>query len=224
MKASEILSVSKINLFLKITGKRTDGYHEIESVFLPLQNPADNVRLAPGENGKLELSASDPELPCDSRNLCWKAATGYAKSANLTPSWHIYVEKNIPVAAGMGGGSSNAASVLKLLQQEYQALSEEELFEIALNIGADVPFFLTPRPSLGKGIGELLTPISVAEKMPLLVVSPLFPVSTPWAYNNYYQKQNSNTKDITTMVRALETGNWRQGADNLYNDLAPDWQ
>lgn len=135
---------SKINLFLKVTERCEDSYHNIETLFMPLDNPADNIQIDFESCTGISISCGTPGVPCDQRNICWKVADEYARQYDITPSWNIYIEKNIPIAAGMGGGSSDAAAVLRILNEHYEKASNKELAVIALNCGADVPFFSIP--------------------------------------------------------------------------------
>ncbi len=210
-------SVSKINLFIKILGKNSDNYHEIETLFLPLDNPSDIIHLSDNENG-IVIECEDRNVPCDSRNLCYKAAQQYADYANIIPSWKIEIEKNIPIAAGMGGGSSNAATVLNILQEKYNALEQKQIAEIAKNIGADVPFFLNPKPSTATGIGENLVPLNFQiPKLPIMIIIPRFPVSAKWAYDNkIIPKESSNLENL---LNALKKEEIAEVANNLHNDL-----
>jgi len=173
----------KINLFLDVTGKTANGYHEILTLFLPVKGLEDLLTVS--ESEKLEINCSHPDVPTDSSNLCWKAAELFAKTAELEPNWKINIEKKLPVAGGMGGGSSNAGRLLSLLQLLYpNKLTEKKLQEIALQVGADVPFFLNPIPSIATGVGEDLKILKAVNKIPLLLISFSFPISAAWAYKN----------------------------------------
>lgn len=241
----KIKSPSKTNLFLRVIRKRSDGYHEIETIFLPLKNPSDTITLTDSKDGKLNVTCSVPELS-GSDNLCHKAATAFAKSAGIRPSWKIHVRKSIPVAAGLGGGSSNAAAVLKLLQKKYpQIISEAEIITIAAKIGADVPFFLNSVPALATGIGEKLKPLDVKCEIPLVIVFPKFPVSAKWAYENRIKAASRRQSDavaadsklwprhcagaslfkskvkVQDMISAMRVNDLKQIASLLRNDLAP---
>ncbi len=200
---------AKINLRLKVTARRVDGYHELETVFLPLSEPADLVELTIVPGG-LSFSCSEPSLGGDD-NLCCKAAKLYSAASGIAPEWRFHLTKNIPVAAGLGGGSSDAAAVLRLLNRRYQALSGEELAAMALRLGADVPFFLDPRLALATGVGEKLTPLKMEiPNMSLLLVNPGFPVSAAWAYRHL---------DPATIGPAPEAG--ENLLADIYNDLEP---
>ena len=131
MRQMEI-SCSKINLYLKVTARRPDGYHELETVFLPLDAPADQIEVDWEDEPGIRVVSSLPGLPENLDNLAGRAAAAYARAAGLTPSWRFHIVKQVPVAAGMGGGSSNAEAVLRLLQRRFGALSEPVLAEAAL--------------------------------------------------------------------------------------------
>lgn len=237
----KIKSPSKTNLFLRVIRKRSDGYHEIETIFLPLRNPSDTITLTDSKDGKLNVTCSVPELS-GSDNLCHKAATAFAKSARIRPSWKIHIRKNIPIAAGLGGGSSDAAAVLKLLKKKYpQMISETEIITLASKIGADVPFFLNPVPSLATGIGEKLKPLGVKCEIPLVIVFPKFPVSAKWAYEVGWFRRNRRLKTDDSvnrpylgaiskvksedMISAIQENDLKRIASLLRNDLAPAlWQ
>ncbi len=194
----KIKTIAKTNLFLRVIRKRADGYHEIETVFLPLKNPSDTVTLTESKDGKLSVTCSIPSLSGPD-NLCHKAATSFAKFAKFRPSWKIHIRKNIPVAAGLGGGSSDAAAVLKLLQKKYPGkITEPEIVKLASEIGADVPFFLNPVPSAATGIGEKLKHIDVKCEIPIVIVFPKFPVSAKWAYQNRIKNNARQRSDVAT--------------------------
>jgi len=215
----KIKASAKINVFLCVIRKRTDGYNEIETVFLPVENPCDIVELRESRDGKLSVTCSVPELS-GCKNLCHKGANAFAKSAKIRPSWKIRIRKNIPVAAGLGGGSSDAAAVLKLLQKKYpEIISETEIIKLASKIGADVPFFLNPVPSIATGIGEKLKPLDVKCKIPVVLVFPKFPVSAKWAYENRIKSGSRiNSRD---MVSAIKENDLEKISLLLRNDLAP---
>jgi len=126
------------------------------------------------------------------------------------------------VAAGMGGGSSDAATVLAMLNDEYKVLTEKQLAELALSIGADVPFFLNPGPAKAGGVGEKteLLDFSVSE-IPLLIISPGFPVSAAWAYKNRIDSERPEPGRLEKIIESLKTSDWKTLGILLYNDLAP---
>ena len=213
----------KINLRLKVTAKRQDGYHEIDTLFLPLPFPADKLTFTETEESGIALCC--PQLPdCPVKdNLVVKAAELYAEKAGLSPAWKFVLEKNIPAAAGLGGGSSDAAGVLELLNRCYKKFSDDELAEIALKIGADVPFFLKRRPARATGVGEKFEYLSSGARFPeILIVSPGFPVSAKFAYcaldrNTIYADDPGMQQLISDAAANPEKGDWKK---IVHNDLA----
>ncbi len=173
---------AKLNLGLEIRERRPDGYHEIDTVFLPLRL-FDQLTLELGPGSGVEFECDDSTLPTGDGNLAVRAAVAVSQALQLEGRLRLCLEKRIPVAAGLGGGSSDAAAVL--LGVEALAgcpLGEPRRLALARALGADVPFFLDPRPKRGRGIGDLLEPLSgVPEIWWVLAVLP-FPVSTTEVY------------------------------------------
>ena len=205
----------KINLFLDVTGKKDKAYHEILTLFLPIKGIEDNLTVT--DSNSLCISCSHPEVPTDSKNLCWKAAELFAKCAQIESHWHIEIEKKLPVAGGMGGGSSNAGRLLYLLDTIYPGkVNAEQLQQIALSIGADVPFFLNPVPSIASGVGEELESLATTRTIPILLISFSFPISAAWAYKN--RKLDFHSSKIS---RAQLKASWENGDIEkiTYNDL-----
>lgn len=218
-----ILSRSKINLYLKIRKQRPDRYHELETLFLPLDNPADRIMLDFSVTPGIRVSSSLAGLPENLENLAGRAAKAYADATGIVPAWSIRIQKGIPVAAGMGGGSSDAAAVLQLLNRHYRKLSQTELASLALTIGADVPFFLHGRAAIATGIGEVFhDPSGELYAPPLLIVNPQFPVGAKWAYMNLDPKQigEEPSGKLQRLIHALRSNDPKGIADNLHNDLA----
>jgi 4-diphosphocytidyl-2-C-methyl-D-erythritol kinase len=218
MKEYQASSPGKINLFLDITAKRSNGYHDILTVFLPTLDLADELTLSSAE--KLSISTSHPDVPCDANNLCWQAAEKFSEATACLINWHIHIDKKLPVAGGMGGGSSNAATVLTLLNEANdRPLSDAQLAEIALSIGADVPYFLKPVPSLAKGVGEEIETLPTKHKIPLILITFDFPISAVWAYQNRQLPFHSSAKTAAELKNL-----WGQSKLKLksfvYNDLA----
>lgn len=182
---SSATACGKINLRLKVTARRADGYHELDTIFYPLDFPADKIALYDsGTSGVTFDCEAFPDLPAEN-NLAVRAALRYAERAGITPNWHITLDKKLPIAAGVGGGSSDAAAVLRSLNEVYNKISEDELAEIAVKLGADVPFFLKKRPMRATGIGEKLVDFELPGNMPeILLIYPGFPVSAKWAYQH----------------------------------------
>ena len=212
----------KINWFLKVTGKRENGYHDIVTLFQYLESPTDIIEIdfdaAPGTR----VSCDRPGLPQDSDNLAGKAAEAYARTAGISPCWKIFIRKGVPSSAGLGGGSADAGTVLRLLNEHYGLLTKPELLETAAKIGADVPFFLSPGLSLAEGIGEKMTAFPQTEKLPpFLIVFPGFPVSARWAYCNMAKERIAPVQDDVAekLLSALQKNDAVSLAEFMHNDL-----
>ena len=183
-----LLSPAKINLCLAVTGKRSDGYHELLTLFCRI-GVYDHIRLAYPTNG-ISVSCPHPDVPENQTNTAHKAASVFLsrirqQTNRITEGVHITIEKNIPVGAGLGGGSSNAATVLMGLNKLYQTpFSKKELMEMGLEIGADVPFFIFKKPAIAQGIGEKLTVYHGLSPYKVILVNPGIYVSTKEVYKN----------------------------------------
>ena len=211
----------KINLYLKVTKRRDDGYHELDTLFMPVSEITDIITIT--DAPQLMLSSNKANLPTDNNNICYRAAIEYATMADIAPQWHIHIEKHIPIAAGMGGGSSDAAAVITLLQRHYQLLSSQQVSNLALKLGADVTFFLEPSLSKGWGIGEKLTPISGHyPPLSLLIIHPRFPVSAAWAYRHLATELigASAPEAIARLLTAWHNADWSTMGSLLHNDLS----
>jgi 4-diphosphocytidyl-2-C-methyl-D-erythritol kinase len=176
----------KVNLYLDIVGVREDGYHEIESLFYPLPAPCDVLTVEAGGQG-LRLTCSDPSL-ASSENILFKAYDAFERAVGHAPGLRVHLDKGIPMGAGLGGGSSDAAELLKWLNVRAggQGLAPEALAALALGLGADVPFFLANEPSWVTGVGERLEPVPMdLAGYDVLVVCPAVHVNTGWAYRRY---------------------------------------
>lgn len=212
----------KINLYLEVKGKRPDGYHELLTLFYPV-SLSDTVTLEFNDSGKISAECDVPRVPLDDSNLAVKAAKAYFAAIHQScPGIRIILQKNLPVAGGMGGGSSDAGAVLRMLQQYTKnALSESELRKIALELGADVPFFLNPVPSLAGGRGELLEAVQFTRSLPILLLCSSFPVSAKWAYQHWNGTKHNPQSDVQQMIRALAESDFAEASKQLRNDLAP---
>jgi 4-diphosphocytidyl-2-C-methyl-D-erythritol kinase len=179
----KILSPAKINLFLQVTGKRLDGYHALFSLMCCV-DLCDTISLQFGLKG-IRIESSHPQVPLDDTNLAHRAATVFFKALDVKEGLKIFIDKSIPVAAGLGGGSSNAASVLSGLNQHYgYPFSRNRLMSMGLGLGADVPFFLFGKPALASGIGEKLEAYPGPLPFHIVVVYPGFRVSTGEVFQN----------------------------------------
>jgi 4-diphosphocytidyl-2-C-methyl-D-erythritol kinase len=177
-------SPAKVNLRLEILGRREDGYHELRTVFQKI-SLHDTLRFSLKKEKGISIAAEHPQLPLGKKNLVFRAAQSMFKACGYWGGVHIEIEKKIPLGAGLGGGSSNAAATLRALNKLLEIkLSQKELMEMGLGIGADVPFFFLKGAAIGSGIGERLE----KEELPRLwyvLVYPNFEVSTRWAYEHF---------------------------------------
>jgi 4-diphosphocytidyl-2-C-methyl-D-erythritol kinase len=210
-----IASPAKINLFLRVTGRRPDGYHDLLSLMCRV-GICDDIILSPS-TGPLTLRCSDPGLPADETNLALRAARSFFAAVGGEEGCEIYLKKHIPVAAGLGGGSSNAASVLMGLQHLCgHPLSQQELMRMGRGLGADVPFFLFQSPALASGIGDELEAYSGLAPWQVLIVCPPLHVSTRMVYQNL-NLQLTKRKKQPTRTHLIKTA--FNPSLHLYNDL-----
>lgn len=219
----ERFSPCKINLLLNILGRRADGFHELETVFQPVPLCDRLVFEKRGEG--LELTCNIPTLPVNNGNLVYRAAEAFYNAAGMTPHIGIYLEKNIPLEAGLGGGSANAATTLVALNELHEGvLDAATIHKIAAELGSDVPFFLQGKPALGLGRGEQIT---VLDDFPALrgayvfLVHPGFGVSTAWAYQRLagYPEALNGRKGRAQELAGFLQGALADAAAAFYNSL-----
>ena len=173
---------AKINLGLRVRGRRPDGYHEISTVFQTV-TLHDNLTFEPRHDDALELACSDPDITTDESNLVVRAARALCERYGVSRGAHVTLEKRIPAGGGLGGGSADAAVTLVALAHLWGIeTGKAELAEIGASLGADVPFFLTGGTALGTGTGALITPLEDAPEMHLVAVTPGVRISTAEAY------------------------------------------
>lgn len=185
---ARIRAPAKLNIRLKVTGRRPDGYHDLVSIMVPV-DLFDHLEMRVIPKG-VTFSCCGLPVPENETNLVVKAARAFFLKAGAAQGVSIRLEKRIPVAAGMGGGSSDAASTLLLLNELWgKPLSLGDLDETARALGADVPFFLACRPAIARGIGEILDPISAWPEFWYVIVTPRIQVSTSWVYENLQLKE-----------------------------------
>ena len=190
MTRMQIAAPAKINLNLRVLGRNeTTGYHDIETWMVPV-TLADELRVELTETPGIVLTCSDPELNSGSGNLAWKAAELFLRETDHSGGACLELHKHIPHGAGLGGGSSDAAAVLKALNEETgRKPGETKLEELAAQLGSDVPFFIRGRASMARGRGEKLDNKPLPAPLDLLLLKPPFPVPTAWAYAAYAEKK-----------------------------------
>ena len=222
----------KINLGLRVVGRRADGYHELVSLFAPL-DLGDEVEIAISDSTALEveieLEGASEGIPADATNLAHRAARAFAEAADLSCRIELRIEKCLPAGAGLGGGSSDAGAVLRALCDLFPgALGEPRLAELALGLGADVPFFLDPRPAMVSGIGERLEAVDDLPSLPVLLANPGIALSTAEVFQTFAAIQPALTKSapdrrIPPLSGATSPG-WKFAGVtglSLENDLEP---
>jgi len=182
----QVFAPAKINLSLKILGRRDDGFHELETLIAPI-SLYDELRIEKKRPGnEIKFRCDDPSVPQDDDNLAVRAANAFFEATKIEPAISIELKKKIPHGAGLGGGSSDAASVLIALNELFNAkLSREALAEMAEPIGSDVPFFVFQSAALCKGHGETVTPVNLKRQFSILLLKPAFAISTIWAYSRW---------------------------------------
>ena len=219
-------SPCKVNLLLNILGKRADGFHELETVLYPLRvfDRLTFTRVARG----VKLRCNAPGLPTDARNLVHRAATAFLKAARVREGVRLELQKEIPLAAGLGGGSGNAATTLLGLNELFGSpLSQEQLQGIAAALGSDVPFFLQERPALATGRGEHIQPLGAFPALSgaaFLLIHPGFGVPTAWAYQRlarFPAALNGRPGRAQRLISLLQGSDVRAAGAEFYNSLEP---
>jgi len=217
-------SPCKVNLLLNILGKRPDGFHELETVMQPVDF-CDELAFERGGKG-IQLTCSDKGLPVNSKNLVYRAAKDFLSAVKIRDAVKIHLQKKMPLAAGLGGGSGNAATTLLALNELFgMPLAHEKLHEIAAALGSDIPFFLQHKPALATGRGEKIQPLAnfpVLRGKAFLLIHPGFGISTPWAYQNlarFPDALNGKAGRANELVEKLQSKNLSGAADAFYNSL-----
>ncbi len=212
----------KVNIFLTVTGRLPNGYHTLESLFLPLSDPHDTLEITPKTENGLELTCSDASLDAPD-NSVRRAYARYAAATGFAPGLSVFLRKGTPHGAGLGGGSADAAVFLRhlnnLAARKGTALDDAALRRMAAGLGADVPFFLLNGPALARGIGDELTP--VAPPLPgwhMVLVCPEIRVSTAWAFQAWDEKNNAENSG------AFPVGGLTSEGDTDRNPLVHNWR
>ena len=200
----EMPARAKINWNLDIVGQREDGYHLLDSLMQPLEL-CDWLYLKKDDELSLEIGGMDG-LQADESNLVMKAANALRQHCGIQYGARMYLEKAIPLGAGLGGGSADAAAALRGLCMLWDVeIEEEELMALGLSLGADVPFCLMDEPARARGIGEILSPTPCGKCFPLLLIQPCAALSTKEVFKAYHAS-NAQPSDIEKCMAALETG------------------
>ena len=206
----EFLAPAKINLSLSVRGRRDDGFHEIESLMVPV-SVFDRLEIELRDEAGFEFTCDDPALPTDDTNLVVRAAHLFCATFGIEPWMRIALHKEIPHGAGLGGGSSDAAATLLALNHLFRTeLTREALSEVAAQLGSDVPFFLHQSAARVRGRGEIVEPCDFPHRLPLLLIKPPFGVPTPWAYGRW-----KDSREVPGVPYAAQPFAWGE----LVNDL-----
>ncbi len=208
MQELNIKSPSKINIGLNIISKRDDGYHNLETIFYPL-SLSDEILIIKSE--KFHFTSDDKSLQSDDNNLVMRAHRLTENFTNEKLNCKIILHKHIPIGAGLGGGSSNAAAILKGLNELFELrISKEKLKELALQLGSDVPLFLEQLPAFAESRGEIIRPVKINFSGYFLIVNPGIHISTKWAFTKIAPKTpdkslkvliKKNTIDFNDLIR-----------------------
>lgn len=217
MNSITLRAYAKINLYLDILGVLPNGYHEIESIMQSV-SIYDEIEINKTSEKGIIINCDDPQIPCDNRNIAFKAAKLISEELNYNNGFEISIKKNIPVKAGMGGGSADCAAVLMGINMLFnKTLGLDKLIKIGKSLGADVPFCIVGGTKLCKGIGEIVADVPQLEKLYLVIVQPNFCISTQNAYRIYDENPINKKGKIDTVINSLSTKNTENLAKNMYN-------
>ncbi len=209
-------SYGKINLALDVLYKRDDGYHEINTIMQQI-NLKDTIKLKDIKEGII-IESNQKGVPLDNTNLVYKAWEEIVKKTGVNRGIHIVIDKNIPIAAGLAGGSSNAAATMKGLNTLWGLnLSQEELMEIGVNIGADVPFCILGGTAYAQGIGEKLTPLNEFSNKLVLLANIDVSIPTAYVYESLNLDAKDNKIDINKLIEYIQKDNLPLLAQNMFN-------
>ena len=218
MKTIKIKAPAKINLTLDILRKRDDGYHEVNMVMQTI-GLYDTICASVTDDG-IGLSMDSDIVPSNENNLAYKAAKIFLDEHNIKDGIDIKIEKNIPVAAGLAGGSADAAGVIRAMDYLFDTkMTDEDFCAMGAEIGSDVPFSILGGTMLAKGRGEALTRLTNAPPAWCVIAKPPISVSTAWAYRAYDDAGNTSHPDTDAMIEAIEEMNIKKIASNLFNVL-----
>lgn len=218
MKELTITMPAKINLSIDVKSKLANGYHSVEMIMQAI-DLFDTITVEKVNKG-ISIRCAQPYVPNDQRNIAWKAAELFFSECPHKEGARITLKKNIPVSAGLGGGSADAAGVLIALNTLYDnCLKETQLLKLSRRLGADVTFFLTGGTQLAKGIGDELTRLPDLEGIDIVLVKPDFPVSTRWVYENLKLDLVEKRPDTAKIIGAIEAMDIKSLAQSMENVL-----
>ena len=214
----KIKSYGKVNISLDVVGKREDGYHLLSMIMQNI-DLYDEIEVEKQECGII-LECNKSYVPVDNRNLAYKAAEIFKERYDIVDGVKINIEKNIPVSAGLAGGSTDAAAVLKVMNKLFNVnATEEELMELGLKLGADIPYCIHGGTALCEGIGEIITPIKPFRDKIVVLVKPAFGVSTKEVYKNFNLEKVKQHPKTAEIINAIENDDLNFVASNMKNLL-----
>lgn len=209
---------AKINLSLDILGKREDGYHDVKMLMQTIELH-DSVLISKRDEG-IKVKCNVPYVPTDNRNVVYKAAQYMIEEYKINSGIYINLRKNIPVSAGLGGGSADAASVIEGINMLFELkLSKEQLIEIGSRFGADIPYCIIGGTALAEGIGEKLTILPALPKTTVLICKPSTHISTSYVYANLDLSKIKQHPDTDFLINSIKKGDVRTLASNMKNVL-----
>lgn len=216
MKKLQLKAPAKVNYRLDVLGKRADGYHELRMIMQRV-DLCDDIEIVLSERPGIRVACGRAGVPDGPGNIAWRAADALVKLSGREVGIDIAITKKIPVAAGLGGGSSDAATVLMGVNELLElGLSDEELMEIGVKLGADVPFFIFKKPALAEGIGDQLSALEEVPELWIVLVNPGIHVSTAWVYQNLQLTRKEEAAIVSRSYSSLD-----EVCAVLSNDLEP---
>ncbi|MBF0479484.1 MAG: 4-(cytidine 5'-diphospho)-2-C-methyl-D-erythritol kinase [Candidatus Omnitrophica bacterium] len=220
MNKLKLFSPAKLNLFLKVVNKRPDGYHNIETLFQRI-SLGDEIVLTKNAQGRISVTCDHPDVPLDMRNLVYKVADLLKRDLNVKWGVKIDIKKRIPVAAGLAGGSGNAATVIKGLNQLWDLkLEQKQQIEYGRQIGSDVAFFLYDTPwALGTGRGDIIRKLNIKNKLWYVIITPCIKLYTPEIYQGLNLPLTNKNVDVSILIQNLKYNRLETLKSLLVNDL-----
>ena len=214
-----IKAYAKINLSLDIVGKREDGYHLLRMIMQNI-DLYDEISLEKENGSEIKITCNKNYVPTDERNLAYKAAKIFKEKYKISAGVKINIIKNIPVSAGLAGGSTDAATVLKLMNQVFEiGASNEELMELGLKLGADIPYCIQGGTALCEGIGEVITPLKPFKDKIVVLVKPAFGVSTKEVYKSFDLSKIRKHPETEGLISSMDKDDLKAVAYNMRNLL-----
>ena len=219
MNSINIKAHAKINLALDVIGKRDDGYHELNMIMQSIKLH-DKIYIRKNDSREIKLKSNLPYIPLDHKNIVYKAVELFTETYNIDQGVFVNIYKQIPVSAGLAGGSTDAAATIKGLNKLFNTgLSLEEMMELGGKLGADVPFCMMMGTALSQGIGDILTPLDKMPNCSILLVKPSFSVSTKKVYNNLKLDHTISHPDISASLKAIQNNDLLELSSYMGNVL-----